>query len=165
MTDLIFLLYELPPPLGKRSYKFAPDDKDYEGEKKNQGLNQQDRYLINYRKRIVLKKVDALELLKNLKIKVHMDSKKQVHYVDVFKALMKRIFLEMKIDFKLSQNVNRKMKNQWTKKHKDVVKETKGKMTVREEQAGLIITRWARKCLSMQRSHQPFKKPEKKQQR
>ena len=78
---------------------------------------------------------------------------------------MKRIFIEQKIDFKLSQNLNRKMKSQWQKKHKDVTKETKGKMTVRQEQAGLIITRWAKKCLNMQKSHQPFKKQEPKAKR
>lgn len=60
---------------------------------------------------IVLKKIDALELLKDLKIKVHSDPKKQVHFVDVFKALTKRIFNEQKIDFKLNQNLNRKMKS------------------------------------------------------
>jgi len=74
MTDLVFLLYELPPPLGKPTYKFSPDETTNESSKKGQGLQQQDRYLVNYKKRIVLKKVDALELLKNLNIKVHMDT-------------------------------------------------------------------------------------------
>ena len=41
------------------------------------------------------------------------------------------------------------MDSQWAKKHKDVGKETNGPIVlVREEQAGLIITRWARKCLT-----------------
>ena len=46
-----------------------------------------------------MKKIDALELLKDLKIKVHSDPFKQIHFVDVFKALMKRIFIEREIDY------------------------------------------------------------------
>lgn len=60
-----------------------------------------------------MKKVDALELLRDLKIKVYSHSVRQIHFVDVFKALLKRIFNEHKIDFKLSQNLNRKMKSHW----------------------------------------------------
>lgn len=108
-----------------------------------------------------MKKVDALELLKDLKIKVYADSVRQIHFVDVFKALLKRIFNEREIDFKLSQTLNRKMKTQWRKKHKDVVKDMKGKMTVREEQAAIIITKWARKLLNMQKNTQLFKKLDK----
>lgn len=108
---------------------------------------------MNDERRIVMKKVDALELLRGLKIKVYSDSQKQIHFADVFKALMKRVFRDQKIDFKLSSNLNRKMKNQWAKKHKGALKDNRGKRTVREEQAGLIITRWARKCLSLQKNH------------
>lgn len=48
--------------------------------------------MLNYEKGIVLRKRDALTLLKDLKIKVNRNS--QVHFVDVFKALIKRIFEE-----------------------------------------------------------------------
>ena len=65
-----------------------------------------------------MKKIDALELLKDLKIKVHSDPFKQIHFVDVFKALMKRIFIEREIDYKLGPNLNKKIKTQWDKKHK-----------------------------------------------
>lgn len=69
------------------------------------------------------------------------------------------------MDFKLSQTLNSKMKSQWEKKHKqfrkDVAKDLKGKMTVREEQAAIIITKWARKILNMQRNTQMFKKLDK----
>ena len=65
-----------------------------------------------------MKKIDALHLLRDLKIKVHSDVEKQVHFVDVFKALMKRIFMDKHIDYKLSPNLNKKIKNQWVKKHK-----------------------------------------------
>lgn len=96
-----------------------------------------------------------------MKIKVYADSVRQIHYVDVFKALLKRIFNEHKMDFKLSQTLNLKMKSQWEKKHKDVAKDLKGKMTVREEQAAIIITKWARKILNMQKNTQMFKKLDK----
>jgi len=41
------------------------------------------------------------------------------------------------------------MKSQWQKKHKDVSKDARGTMTVREEQAAIIIAKWARKILNM----------------
>jgi hypothetical protein len=39
-----------------------------------------------------MKKVDALDLLKGLKIRMYPDPVKQIHYVDVFRALIKREF-------------------------------------------------------------------------
>jgi hypothetical protein len=73
MKDLVFLLFELPPPLGKRSNKIMFDLNDPQGaDKKNQsGFRQWDRYLINEERGLIVKKIDALELLKGLKIKVH----------------------------------------------------------------------------------------------
>jgi hypothetical protein len=70
-----------------------------------------------------MKKLDALRLLQGLKIKVYTDSSSQssarVHFVDVFKALIKRIFQDKQIDYKLSPNLNKKIRNQWDKKHKE----------------------------------------------
>ena len=66
---------------------------------------------MNNEKGIVIKKKYALQLLKDLKIKVHSDQLKQIHFVDVFKALMKRILKDNKIDYKLSPNLNKKIKN------------------------------------------------------
>lgn len=37
-----------------------------------------------------------------------------------------------------------------------MTKDLKGKMTVREEQAAIIITKWARKLLNMQKNTQMF---------
>ena len=54
------------------------------------GGRKEDRYVVNYDKGIVLRKRQALTLLKGLKIKVNKEH--QVHFVDVFKALIKRIF-------------------------------------------------------------------------
>ena len=67
---------------------------------------------------IVMKKRDALELLSNLKIKVHADPIKQIHFVDVFKALIKRKFKEANYEYKLSPKLQQKLKSQWGKKHK-----------------------------------------------
>lgn len=39
MTDLVFLLYELPPPLGKRTQRFNAKDDQYDAySKKNKGV-------------------------------------------------------------------------------------------------------------------------------
>ena len=100
-----------------------------------------------------MKKLDALRLLQGLKIKVYTDSNSQtqarVHFVDVFKALIKRIFTDQKIDYKLSPNLNKKIRNQWSKKHKEKEeKNDRTDMTAEKEQAAAIITRWARKQLS-----------------
>lgn len=38
--------------------------------------------------------------------------------MDVFKALIKRICVDQKIDIKLTSNLNSKLKKQWGKKHK-----------------------------------------------
>lgn len=78
MKDLIFLLYELPPPLGRRLsiMQKGLDDNNMEDGKKSSGSRQQERYLVNEEKRIVMKKVDALDLLKGLKIRMYPDATK-----------------------------------------------------------------------------------------
>ena len=43
--------------------------------------------------------------------------------MDVFKALIKRVFVDKKLDYKLSANLSKKIKNNWDKKHKDTQKE------------------------------------------
>tara|TARA_B110000285_G_scaffold104168_1_gene118604 strand:+ start:2234 stop:2617 length:384 start_codon:yes stop_codon:yes gene_type:complete len=127
------LLYELPQPLGKRGRKFDKDaqnkDNEVEGGKK---MKQQDKYLFNMEKQIVIRKVDALDLLKDLKIKVHDDPIKQIHWVDVFKALIKRICTDKKIDIKLTHNLNQKIKKNWNKSNLRDNKIIKGSYTARE---------------------------------
>ena len=56
-----------------------------------------------------MRKREALALLRDLKIKVNDES--EVHFVDVIRALIKRIFLENDMDYKLSPNLNKKIKN------------------------------------------------------
>ena len=51
----------------------------------------------------------ALILLKDLKIKVHSDPMKQIHFVDVLKALIKRILRAKDMDYKLSPNLNKRI--------------------------------------------------------
>lgn len=70
LKSLVFLLFELPPPLG-RINNFELDDPVDDQE--NKKLCAQERFLINNEKGIVLKKKYALDLLKDLKIKVHSD--------------------------------------------------------------------------------------------
>jgi hypothetical protein len=91
MKDLVFLLYELPPPLGKRTNQLNQDDEMNQDQ--GPGSRAQERYLVHEEKKIVMKKVDALRLLKDLRIKVNTDKgPARVHFVDVFKGLIKRIF-------------------------------------------------------------------------
>ena len=139
-----------------RTNKFYNEDHttDYE---QNKGARQQERYLVYNAKGIIIKKKHALELLKDLKIKVYPERDKQIHFVDVFKALMKRILINSKMDYKLSPNLNRKIKTQWHKIHKNVVQGSKKTdTTAYQEQAGVIITKWAKKILEQKKNS--FKK-------
>lgn len=164
MLDLVFLLYELPPPLGKRSSRVKSEiEKSETDQKKNIGSRQQEKYLINLEKKIILKKIDALDLLRGLKIKVYADPVKQINFVDVFKALIKRIFKDKQIEYKLSPKLNSKIKNQWKKSEKN--KKGKSKYTAREEQAGIIITKWARKILNSKTSNSKFNQKKKNQKK
>jgi len=107
MTDLVFLLYELPPPLGKRSSKCHTDSSQLgtsDPRHFSSTLRAEDRFLVNLEKGIIIKKVNALDLLKGLNIKIHQNN--QVHFVDVFKALIKRIFMEMKMEYHLQGGLN-----------------------------------------------------------
>ena len=94
-----------------------------------------------------MKKIDALDLLRDLRIRVYSDAVKQINFVDVFKALTKRIFVDNQIDYKLSPGLSKKINTQWGKKHEDGGKEH-SQYSAREQQAGSIITKWARKMLS-----------------
>ena len=76
-------------------------------------IKQRDQFLVHDEKGIVIKRKDALSMLKDIKIKVHYDSTKQIHFSDVFKALTKRIMKDNKIDYKLAPILNKKVKNKW----------------------------------------------------
>ena len=42
------------------------------------------------------------------------------HYMDVLRGLLKRILNEKKQDFKVKGEIEAKIANMWTKKHKDL---------------------------------------------
>ena len=112
-----------------RVNKFEMEEQPEDVEQKR-GLRQQERYFVNNNKGIVIKKKYALELLKDLKIKVYPDIVKQIHFVDVFKGLMKRILMDSKMDYKVNNNLQKKIKTQWHKKHKPSENKQKTNMTV-----------------------------------
>ena len=107
-----------------------------------------------------MKKVDAIKLLQGLRIKVKTDQGQgRVHFVDVFKGLIKRKLVDMQYDYKLSTNLNKKIRGQWDKKHKENWKQ-KNYMTAAKVQAAIIITRWAKKQINQQKN--VYKKTDKK---
>lgn len=149
MRDLVFLLYELPPPLGKRSSKchVAFDIDQFVGNKRNE-----DKFLINVDRQIVLRKVDALDLLKDLKISLYENGK--VHYADVIKQLLKRTMKDKQMDIELDMNLKRRMTKKWNSKYQTIYKKKYTtnsdqvySYTVRHEQAANIITKWAHEWL------------------
>jgi hypothetical protein len=60
----------------------------------------------------------------NLKIKMHKDKAYnggyKCHYMDVLRGLLKRILNEKKQDYKVKGEIEAKIANMWTKKHKDL---------------------------------------------
>ena len=95
--NLIYLLYELELPLGRKKVEQNEEDahlKNYDA----------DRYLVHKQKKIVIKKVAGLNMLKdNIHLKMVADEKfsggYKVHYEVVLKQLLKRILKEMKHDY------------------------------------------------------------------
>jgi len=68
LKSLVFLLFELPPPMGRiNRYDLIREQEEDNKEKSHE------RYLVHDAKGIVVKKKHALALLKDLKIKVHSD--------------------------------------------------------------------------------------------
>lgn len=95
--SLIYLLVELNAPLGRKKEEVPPGQKE---EFENTGLSA-DRYLVHETKQIVIKKKQALAMLKdNLSIKLHRDKSYdcsyKVHYMNVLRGLLKRILNEKK---------------------------------------------------------------------
>lgn len=154
MQDLVFLLYELPPPLGKRSSKAhaARRDADINLQGATTPANQ-DKFLINIEKGIVLKKIDALDLLKDLKIVLYQDHK--IFYTDVIQSLLVRRLRDKDVDYHLNQNLSNRLTSKWRQKHKNPLgKKNQGhfqdqgvtrEYTVLEEQAAGIINKWAKR--------------------
>ena len=63
VSDLIFLVNELPEPLGAKKSDVEEEDKDLE-------VDDNDKYMFNVKKKMLIKNVDALKLIKHLSINV-----------------------------------------------------------------------------------------------
>ena len=108
-------------------------------------------------KQIVIKKKKALAMLQdNLKIKMHKDKNysggHKVHYMNVLRALLKRILNEKKQDYKLKGEVESRLAKMWASKHRDLKtqKKQKIKMTAAELAAVRIIETWYNKKRNLQ---------------
>ena len=67
--QLVYLLIELDPPLGRKKPELSPGEAE---EEFNNCQHSMDRYLVHTQKQIVIKKVKGLAMLKdNLKLKMH----------------------------------------------------------------------------------------------
>lgn len=146
--SLVFLLFELNAPLGRKKAEVAPDEQ----EEYMTDENLADRYLVHREKQIVLKKKKAISMLKdNLHIRMHRDKDfgYKVHYMDVLKGLLKRILNEKQQDYKLKGDAAQKISSLWTRKHKDLKTQKKNKIqaTAAELGAVRIIENWITKKL------------------
>lgn len=85
-----------------------------------------DRYLVQKHKKIVIKKVEGLNMLKdNIDIKMVEDDTYQggykVHYEVVLKQLIERILKEKDRDYKVKGELKAKLDSMWGKKHKETM--------------------------------------------
>ena len=104
---------------------------DEENSKDDDQIRKTDRYICNFEQGIVLKRKTALEILDRLKIKPYeTGNDKNIHYSDVFRCLVKRVLIERGIEYKLGQQLNRKIKGYWSAKFRDVKKDKRGTVTV-----------------------------------
>ena len=122
--DLIFLLYEVPPPLGLGNFKSyyltnldyadIPEyNEDHDNKKddfKNiSNLGLQDRYMIHKEKHIYIKKSDAIKIFNDYAIPLYDQN---VHFKDVVKALIEKIFKKNKLSYDLTEKINKRLKKQ-----------------------------------------------------
>ena len=153
MRDLIFLLYQLKPPLVKQHENDEEDsiERDIQNSGKEH-YNKQAKYIYNLERGIVIKKLIALQLLEGLKIKPYdTGNDRNIHFSDVFRCLIKRVLIERGIEYKLGQTLNMKFKHYWYAKFKDCKKDKRGNLTVQKYYAGIIITAWARNIINKQK--------------
>jgi hypothetical protein len=135
--DFLFLLYEVPPPLGLGKFTtYDSDQKDLGGyghagneEKKDDlknmnNLGLQDRYIIHEIKKIYIKKSDAIKIFHDYAIPLYEDN---VHFKDVAKALVEKIFKKSKLTYDLTENINKRLTKQWEGKYNTLKKIKPGK--------------------------------------
>lgn len=125
--DLIFLLYEVPPPLGlghftsyySQNTAYGPTNIEENEEKKDDikninNLGLQDKYMIRTDKQIYIKKSDAIKIFNDYAIPLYGQN---VHFKDVAKALIEKIFKKNKLSYDLTEKINKRLKKQWEGKY------------------------------------------------
>ena len=86
-------------------------------------------------------------MLKPLNLKLYkFQNCNMVHFRDVVKALIKRVMIKQKTEFKIKGKLNEKTRNQWQSKFKELKSQKKKKIGMRAEQdaAAGIIQQWFR---------------------
>jgi hypothetical protein len=132
--DLLFLLYEVPPPLGLGKFTTYYTDQNYKGELEQQekddeekkedlkninNLGLQDRYMIHKKKKIYIKKSDAIKIFNDYSIPLYED---KVHFKDVAKALVEKIFKKNKLSYDLTGKIKNRLNKQWEGKYNTLKK-------------------------------------------
>jgi hypothetical protein len=125
--DFLFLLYEVPPPLGlgkfttydsdqreQGGYGHAGNEEEKDDLKNMNNLGLQDRYMIHERKKIYIKKSDAIKIFNDYAIPLYDDN---VHFKDVAKALVEKIFKKNKLTYDLTDKINKRLTKQWEGKY------------------------------------------------
>lgn len=132
--DFLFLLYEVPPPLGLGPFKHYHSEVDGEGGRiDNEGeedqkedlkhinnLGLQDRYIIHEKKKIYIKKSDAIKIFNDYAIPLYNDE--NVHFKDVAKALVEKIFRKNKLSYDLTGKILGRLNKQWAGKYTSLKK-------------------------------------------
>ena len=132
--DFLFLLYEVPPPLGLGKFTAYYSDIRDEGEfgnaviededrkddlKNMNNLGLQDRYMIHEAKKIYIKKSDAIKIFNDYAIPLYDEN---VHFKDVAKALVEKIFKKNKLTYDLTDKINKRLTKQWEGKYTNLKK-------------------------------------------
>jgi hypothetical protein len=125
--DFLFLLYEVPPPLGlgkfttydsdqkeDGGYGHAGNEEEKDDLKNMNNLGLQDRYMIHEVKKIYIKKSDAIKIFNDYAIPLYDDN---VHFKDVAKALVEKIFKKSKLTYDLTDKINKRLTKQWEGKY------------------------------------------------
>lgn len=132
--DLLFLLYEVPPPLGLGKFTTYYSDQKYAGDPALQSLEDeekkedlknmnhlglQDRYMIHEAKKIYIKKSDAIKIFNDFAIPLY---EQNVHFKDVAKALVEKIFKKNKLSYDLTGKIKNRLNKQWEGKYNTLKK-------------------------------------------
>ena len=96
------------------------EDEDNKDDIKNMNnLGLQDRYIIHEAKKIYIKKSDAIKIFNDFAIPLY---DKNVHFKDVAKALVEKIFKKNKLTYDLTEKINKRLNKQWEGKYNNLKK-------------------------------------------